>query len=293
MSNALRIPAFVNPESGTAEEARNALSVAGLFDIRELHPSELERGIAAAVEAGARRIVVAGGDGTVRTAAAAVAGTEVELGVIPGGTLNHFARDQAIPEDLEQAAAVAGGDNVAKVDAGYVGDEIFVNTSSIGAYVTFKRIRERLEPRFGYRLASLIASIRTFIYLRYLYLEMDIDGKRQTYRTPIVFIGVGERELAMPTLGNRASDGKRGLHVMVVRGRFKARLLALAWEAMRRGTDSAARTPHLDSFIVNSCTISVHRRPNITVALDGETRILDSPLEYRFERDILRIVRGT
>ena len=292
MSNALRIPAFVNPESGTAEEARNALSAAGLFDIHEVHPRELSTAIPAAIKAGATRIVIAGGDGTVRTAAAAVAGTTVELGVIPGGTLNHFARDQGLPENLDEAAVIAGGEHVATADAAFVGDEIFVNTSSIGAYVTFKRIRERLEPRLGYRLASLIASIRTFLFLRTLYLELEIEGKKETYRTPIVFIGVGERELAMPTLGNRAKDGKRGLHVMIVRGHFKARLLALAWEAVRRGTESAARTPELDSFVVDRCTIRVRRR-NVTVALDGETLLLDSPLEYRFERDILRIVRGT
>jgi diacylglycerol kinase family enzyme len=292
VSNALRIPAFVNPESGTAEEARNALSVAGLFDIREVHPRDLADAITSSVRSGSTRIVVAGGDGTVRTAAGAVAGTAIELGIIPGGTLNHFARDQGIPSDLEEAARIAGGDTITEADAGYVGDEIFVNTSSIGAYVSFKRVRERLEPRLGYRLASLIASIRTFFYLRNLYLELDIDGKKQIYRTPMVFIGVGERELAMPTLGNRAKVGKRGLHVMIVRGRFKARLLALAWEAMRKGTESAARTPELDSFIVDSCTIRV-RRPTVTVALDGETMLLDSPLEYRLERDILRIVRGT
>ena len=124
MSNALRIPAFVNPESGTAEEARNALSVAGLFDVREIHPRDLADAITSSIRAGSKRVVVAGGDGTVRTAAGAVAGAEVELAVIPGGTLNHFARDQGIPEDLAEAARIAGGDTVTEVDAGYVGDEI-------------------------------------------------------------------------------------------------------------------------------------------------------------------------
>lgn len=291
MSNAQKIPAFVNPESGTAEGARDALSAAGLFDIREVRPADLADEIAEAVITGASRVLVAGGDGTVRTAASAVAGTEVELAILPSGTLNHFARDHGIPTDLEEAAAIAGSRNVEDTDAAYVGDELFVNTSSIGAYVAFMRVREQLEPRLGYRLASLIASIRTFFYMRAYTLEIEIDGKKHSYRSPIVFIGVGERELQMPHLGMRVPGGRRGLHVMIVKGRFKARLLALAWEAVRRGIKSAARSPHLDAFLVDRCTIRMKRR-SASIGLDGEAVRLDNPLEYRLERDILRIVRG-
>ena len=291
MSNAQRIPAFVNPESGTAEEARSALSAAGLFDIHEVDPARLEEEIESTIKGGATRILIAGGDGTVRTAAAAVAGKNVELAVFPGGTLNHFARDHGIPPDPDDAIATATSGTVDTADAAYVGDELFINTSSIGAYVTFMRVREELERYVGYRVATLLASIRTFFYLRAYTIELEIEGKKQTYRSPIVFIGVGERELQMPSLGNRVENGKRGLHVMIVNGRFKARLLALAWEAVRRGIDSAARSPNLDAFLVDRCTIRM-TRPSATIALDGEALRLDTPLEYRFERDILRIVRG-
>jgi diacylglycerol kinase family enzyme len=291
VSNAQRIPAFVNPESGTAERARSALSAAGPFDIHEVPPAKLADEIAAAVRAGAPRILVAGGDGTIRTAAAAVAGKDTELAIFPGGTLNHFARDHGIPTEPDEAIAAASSGEAVRADAAYVGDELFINTSSIGAYVTFMKVRERLERRVGYRLASLIASIRTFFYLRAFTLELEIEGKKQVYTTPMVFIGVGERELQMPTLGNRVEGGERALHVIIVTGRFKARLLALAWEAVSRGIDSAARSPHLDAFLVDRCTIRM-RRTSGTIAVDGESVTVHSPLEYRFERDILRIVRG-
>ena len=291
MSNAQRIPAFVNSRSGTAEGARDALSAAGLFDIHEVEPAKLQEEIAAAVKGGPKRILVSGGDGSIRTGAGAVAGTEVELAILPAGTLNHFAKDHGVPEDFGDAARVGASGRVENADAAYVGDEIFLNTSSIGAYVRFMRVRERLEKKLGYRLASLIASVSTFFYMRSLIVELEIEGEKRTYRTPIVFIGVGERELQMPTLGNRIEGGRRGLHVMIVGDRKKGRLLALAWEAMRRGVKSAARTPELDAFIVESCTISMHRSAT-TVALDGEAVHLAIPLKYRFERDILRIVRG-
>jgi diacylglycerol kinase family enzyme len=288
VSDAKRIPAFVNPESGTAEGARDALSAAGLFDIREIDPATIEDEVRKAVTAGAKRVLVSGGDGSIRAGATAVAGTDAELAVLPAGTLNHFARDHGIPTDLDEAAKVAGGSVVVAADAGYVGDKLFLNTSSIGAYVAFMRVRERLEPKLGYRIASMFALVRTFFYMRTATVVLEIEGERRTYSTQLVFIGVGERELQMPTLGNRKPGGKRGLHVIIVSGRAKTRLLALAFEAVTRGVKSAATTPELDSFIVDNCEITMHRG-SATVALDGEAESLPMPLKYRLARDIIRI----
>jgi diacylglycerol kinase family enzyme len=292
MANASRIPAFVNPKSGNFEGARTALEQAGSFDIREVDPGKLHDEIKDAVKAGATRILVAGGDGSIRTGARAIRGSKCELAVLPAGTLNHFARDHGIPVDLEEAARAAGGELTVAIDAASVGDTLFLNTSSIGAYVTFMRVRERLERRFGYRLASILAAIRTFIIMPRYAVELEVEGKSTIYRTPIVFVGVGERELQAPTLGNRVKNGRRGLHVIVVQGRRRARLLAVALAAVSRGVKKVARTPEVDSFIVDRCTISM-RRSIVAVALDGEEERMRPPLEYKLERDILRVVRGS
>ena len=291
MANASRIPAFVNPKSGNFEGARTALEQSGSFDIREVDPKKLHDDIKDAIEAGATRVLVAGGDGSIRTGARAIRGSACELAVLPAGTLNHFAKDHGIPVDLLEAAKAAGGEVTIAIDAGSVGDTIFLNTSSIGAYVTFMRVRERLEKLLGYRLASLVAAIRTFVIMPTIAVELEVNGEAAIYRTPLVFIGVGERELQLPELGRRVENGQRGLHVIIVRGRRKARLLAVAMSAVSRGVKSAARAPELDSFIVERCTITMRRRV-VYVALDGEEEIMTSPLEYRLERDILRVVSG-
>jgi diacylglycerol kinase family enzyme len=175
------------------------------------------------------------------------------------------------------------------VDVGYAGDRIFLNTSSIGAYVTFVRLRDRLEKRFGYRFASLIALIRIFVLMPTIGVQLEVDGASQTYRTPLVFIGVDERELQLPALGSRVKGGKRQLHVFVVRGRKRARIFALAMAAVARGVDTVRRMPELDAFLVDHCTIEMKRR-RAMVAFDGETELMTTPLEYRIERDALRIV---
>jgi len=289
VTDASLIPAFVNRGAGNFEKARDALSSSGRFDIHEVEPSKLEQEIKRAVAAGAKRILIAGGDGSVCSAAQAIAGKDVELAVLPGGTLNHFAIDHGIPLDLAEAAAVALGTKTTTVDVGYAGKRVFLNTSSIGAYVTFVRMRDRLEQQFGYRLASVIATIRIFSNMPTVSVELEVEGQVKHYRTPLVFIGVGERELQLPHLGNRVAHGERGLHVFVVRGRRRGRLLAVALAAVARGVDTVRRLPELDAFLVEHFTIDL-RRSQATVAFDGETERMQTPIEYRLELDGLRIV---
>ena len=280
--------AYLNADGGSADAAREALTGAG-FEVQEVEPDALGEELGAAVQAGAKRIVVAGGDGTIATAAGAVAKKATELAILPAGTLNHFAKDHGIPEDLAAAAEVAKGATIEKADVGYVGDSIFLNTSSIGAYVTFVRTRERFEKSLGYKIASFVALLRMFTSLRTFSVELEVEGEKRSYRTPMVFIGAGERELKLPTLGNRKEGGRRGLHVMIVQGRKPARLFAIALAAIARGTKEAGRMPHFDEFIVDSCRIEL-TRPSATIGIDGELKGMDSPLDYRIERDAINLV---
>src|SRR5205814_576264 len=217
------LKAFLNAKCGNVEKAREALQKAG-FDLEEVEPQDIESCIKHAIDRGTRRILVAGGDGTIATAAGLVAKSDIELAILPGGTLNHFAKDHNIPTDLDEAARVASEGVVVGADIGYVDDCVFLNTSSIGAYVTFVRDRERFEKHVGYSLASVGAFFKTLREIRSFTVTLENERGKRSYRASLVFIGVGERELKMPTLGSRVTNGRRGLHVMVVRGRARARL---------------------------------------------------------------------
>ena len=282
------LKAFLNAACGNAEAAREALTAAG-FDLEAVQPQELEKRLKEAIGQGIRRIVVAGGDGTIATAASLVAGTKTELAVLPGGTLNHFAKDHGIPTDLGKAVLVAGDGPVVGADIGYVSDCVFLNTSSIGAYVTFVRERERLEKHFGYSIASVIAFVRMLSEIRTFSVTLEVGREKKTYRASLVFIGVGERELKLPTLGNRVKNGRRGLHVMIVQGRTPARLFALAIAGITKGRQQAEKLPEFDEFLVDSCRIDL-TRPTATIGLDGELKRFRTPLDYHIERDALRLV---
>jgi diacylglycerol kinase family enzyme len=281
------IPAFVNPLAGNADTARNALCAVGGFDIREVPPETLADRVRAAIDEGASRVLIAGGDGSIGSAAGALSGTGVELAILPCGTLNHLAKDLSLPLDLVMAAKVAIEGRAIAVDSAVVNDRIFLNTSSVGAYVTFVRARERLEKRLGYHIASLVAAIRLLFRLPTFRVTLQVEGVAREYLTPLVFIGVGERELKLPTLGARVADGKTGLHVMVIRRRSGARTLALAFAAAARGVEAVAQTPALDSFIVDSCRIEPRTR---MAAVDGELVRVSPPLEYQYVTGELRVV---
>jgi diacylglycerol kinase family enzyme len=282
------LKALLNAQCGNAEKAREALHTVG-FDLEVVEPADLEKRLKGAVDEGTKRILVAGGDGTIATAAALVSRTDTELAILPGGTLNHFAKDHNIPTDLGKAAIAAGAGEVVGADIGYVNDCVFLNTSSIGAYVTFVRDRERFEKRLGYTIASTFAFFRLLGQLRTFRVTFEVEGKTRTYRSSLVFIGVGERELKMPTLGSRLKNGRRGLHVMIVRGRQHARLFMVALNAIARGTREASKLPEFDNFIVDNCRIDLNRWQT-TIGLDGELKRMTTPLEYRIERDALRLV---
>ena len=281
------IPAFVNPLAGNADAARAALRTAAAFDIREVRPQTLADEVRSAIREGARRILVAGGDGTIGSAAGALAETGVELAILPCGTLNHLAKDLSLPMELEQAARVAVEGRAVPVDAAVVNDRIFLNTSSVGAYVTFVRARERLERQLGYHVASVVAGIRLLFRLPTFRVTLEVEGVVRQYVTPLVFIGVGERELQLPTLGARIQGGRTGLHVMVVRQRSGARALATGLAAATRGVSAVSRTPAMDVFLVNACRIESRTR---RAAIDGELVIVHPPLEYRHLPGHLKVV---
>lgn len=283
------IAAFVNPGAGTAGAAAEALSADPRFDVHRVAPGDLPAAIRVAVRSGARRIVVAGGDGTIGAAAHELIHRPVELAIVPAGTRNHFARTLGLSESMADALELAAGGAARAVDVGMVGDRIFLNTSSVGAYVTMVRRREKLRPSLGYHLAGFAASASLLARLRTFTLELEVEGRRGSYRTPLIFFGVGERDLRLRSFGDRVPGGPSDLHAVLVRGKGRARLLAVALATASSGIWRAARMPHVDSFLVEECIVDLSR-PSVSIAVDGEIVRLRPPLRYRILRGALTVV---
>ena len=94
-------------------------------------------------------IVAAGGDGTVSAIAAQLAGTRKRMGVLPLGTLNHFAKDLGIPLELEEAIRTVVNGHTRAVDVAEVNGRVFINNSSLGLYPRIVMHREAQEEQLN------------------------------------------------------------------------------------------------------------------------------------------------
>lgn len=288
------VPAFSNPGGGSAEAVRDAVRADPRFALHEVQPGALAAALAAAARDGHRRIAVAGGDGTIALGASAAAEHGVELAVIPGGTLNHFARDLGLPlGDLSACLEVAATADARPADLGRVNDRHFLNTSAVGAYVTFVRTRERLERWAPYRVASAIAAARTWFGL-HAFTVVVREGERagdaaRLAASPLVFVGVGERDFTRDGKGARVRDGRSALHAVLVRAGSRWGVLSLAARAAAQGLELLAETPAVDVLLADAFEVGM-RRARGRVAVDGELIVMTAPLHYRILRGAFQVV---
>ncbi|HVF27209.1 MAG TPA: diacylglycerol kinase family protein, partial [Pyrinomonadaceae bacterium] len=183
-----------------------------------------------AVNEGCPVIVAGGGDGTINLVASKIVGTPTRLGVLPLGTLNHFAKDLHIPLDLEAAARTIISGRVVQVDVGEVNGRIFLNNSSLGLYPSIVRRRERQQERLGRGkwYALFWAGLTVLRRYPFLSVRLTADGAELTRRTPFVFIGNNEYEMSSFQIGARACLDKGHLSLYVAHRVGRARLLQLA-----------------------------------------------------------------
>ena len=131
-------------------------------------------------------VIVGGGDGTISAAASALVGTKTQLGILPLGTLNHFARDLGIPTEISEAVSLIATGKERRVDVAEMNGRIFINNSAIGLYPLMVRDRDQQRKRLGRskRLALLIASIRTLARFNHQRLTLTVNDEKARVDTP-------------------------------------------------------------------------------------------------------------
>ena len=233
-------------------------------------------------------IVAAGGDGTVSAVAAELAGTNKTLGVLPIGTLNHFAKDLRIPLDLEAAVRTTTQGRVMEVDAAEVNGRVFINNSSLGLYPRIVSKREEQQERLGRGKwpAFIWATILAFRRFPFLDLRLTVEGKQLTRRTAFLFVGNNEYQIAGFNLGARecVDRGNLGLYLTHRTGRFG--LFRLGLHALFGRVDQAK---DFEAFCVKEARIETRKR-RLLVACDGEVEWMQTPLHYRSRQNALRVL---
>ncbi len=257
-------------------------------EIRHFKPGDLREAAREALEKGPEAVVAGGGDGTISAVASALAGTGVPLGVLPLGTLNHFAKDLGIPLGLHEAARLIARPSFRDIDIAEVNGRYFINNSSIGLYPKMVQIRDEQRSRSGRGKwpAMARAFLQVFRSFSCLTIRMQADAGITRRQTSFLLVGNNEYRFDLFTLGGRQTLDRGILSIYTVTGCGRFTLLWMALRAMAgrldQGIDFEART-------ASDVWIDV-RRPRIRTALDGEVAILSAPLHYRIHPGALRVI---
>ena len=274
---------------GIAGTIGEALSGAGIdSEIILVEGKDCAARAADHVKQGAELIIAAGGDGTMSAVAGELADSKARMGILPLGTLNHFARDLGIPPDLQEAAMVIAAGHTRAVDIAEVNGRAFVNNASIGLYPLMVVDRDAQRQRLGRskRLAMLVASLRTMARFHSRRLSLSTDGGEARVDTPLLFVGNNDYRLAFPRAGSRESLDDGELCVMVMRSKSLPGFLAATGRALLgigRG-DDMVRIDGVRKLEVGS------GRSYLTLAMDGETLSLPPPLTFRIRPKALQVI---
>jgi YegS/Rv2252/BmrU family lipid kinase len=244
-------------------------------------PSEADsvRRVDKAVAEGISTIITAGGDGTVRSVAFRLLGTEVTLGILPLGTAMNVARGLGIPLDLDGAAAVLAAGRVRRIDVGEARDTPFLEIASVGLAADV--LAGATEVGEG-RLQGALDVLRAAWRYRRTRVTLDLDGRGVHTRALTLAVANGRftgRGMALAPEA-RLDDGK--FDILVFRGYGGVRLLAHLVRVLLGGS----RDPRVSRYRAARVRITSHRP--LPVRLDSQD-LGSTPIELVTRQHALNV----
>src|SRR5215213_7208788 len=244
--------------------------------------------LAQAAARGPYKVIVAGGgDGTVSAVASTIIGSDKVLGILPLGTLNHFARDMRIPSELEGAARAIVAGHTTEVDVAEVNNRIFLNNSSLGLYPIIVREREKRQRLGSGKWPAFVwATIQAFRRYPFFDVRLRVNDELLDRTTPFVFVGNNEYVMESLNIGlrDRLDKGVLSIYITHRPGRLKLINLALRAVVGRLRDDK-------DFLALCSNEVRIEtRHKRLRVAFDGEIEVMETPLQYRVRKRALRVL---
>jgi diacylglycerol kinase (ATP) len=295
---------ITNADAGTSDEERLELALAVLRAEASVEvaatsePGELDGVLH---RAGSRRIVVAGGDGSLHAVVKALYRrrelADAVIGLLPLGTGNDFARGNDIPLDVEEAARVLLDGEPRPVDL--LCDElggIVVNNVHVGAGAAASRRadrwKKRLRPvgfgkvnlgKLGYPIGAAITAYNPPV----LRLRVEVDGEVAVdFDEPVLMVAIGNgASVGGGTELTPAADPEDGkVDVMISRATGPVSRLIYA---VRLGLGNHPDHPRVD--YLRATSVSVSGEP-FWVSADGEVYGPERQRSWRLEPGAYRMV---
>ncbi|MEU6708721.1 diacylglycerol/lipid kinase family protein [Streptomyces wuyuanensis] len=274
---------IMNPRSGGGKVERFGLKEraeragAEVFLLDPDHPSDVAAVARKAVADGADLLGVAGGDGTQALVAGVAAERGVPFVVVPAGTRNHFALDLGLDRDDPSRALGALTDGVdLTVDLGTVGDRVFVNNASFGAYALVVQSDAYRDDKVGTAL-QLFPDVLT-----------HRAGPRLTVRAGRTTIASPQAVLVSNNpyrAGDRASVARRD---RLDRGVLGVVSVTVESAAQAAGLLRGERSPGFTVLTADEVVVDADA-PEVQVGVDGEAVTMPVPVRCAVRPGALRV----
>jgi diacylglycerol kinase family enzyme len=294
----MKIHVVVNKRAGTVldwESASLQQEILAAFraqghevTLHLISPDDLVPAIDRALEQGCQALIIGGGDGTVRTGAIKLMGTDVPLGILPLGTLNRLARDLKIPLEVHAAAAALANARVEAIDVGEVNGRIFLNNSLLGLTVIYSQYRQAVRGRpFLERMRGYGTAVKEILKSRRR-MDVDIDHGQSRMRVRVLSMAVSNnRYLENASLmlqKETLSDGVLAAYISQHPSGW-----ALARAIVRAMMGRFRSDPNIVHIEAHEIDVSA-RRSRLRLSNDGELDIVEMPLRYKIRPRALKVL---
>lgn len=278
---------IINPDSGSSSTDETDIRQCFADQDVSLTFYDIKKGTPALVESMRAKqpdvIVAAGGDGTVNTAAVIATQLNLPLGVLPVGTLNHFAKDLGLALDLPTAAKTIMEGKLRRIDYADINGRVFVNNCNLGGYpeTILKRDASAITNKW---LAAAVAAIKTFRQHRKQLFDIVIDGHKQQIQAGSLFIGNNCYQLAGTKFTTRQRLDEGILQFVIIKtGRIR-HLLAIGISFLLRKSHEKVTTYKAQTIEIRS------KHSSYNVAVDGEVVQFSMPLKITIHPKALQVI---
>jgi diacylglycerol kinase family enzyme len=260
------------------------------------HAGELESvARRAAATAAARRsaVIAVGGDGTINAVAQAAHAQGCNLGVVPMGTFNYFARTHGIPTDATEAVLALFRYEPVPVQVGQVNERVFLVNASLGLYPELLQDREACKARFGRSrvvafgaaLASLLGAHRQFR------IRIELGAGARELTTTTLFVGNNRLQLEQVGLAEAPALDEGCIAAVMLRPTDTLAMLGLI---LRGAIGTLGSAADVECFKFHRMVVRPRLRLGrrmVKVAFDGEVGRMAAPLEFRVSPRPLYLLR--
>jgi YegS/Rv2252/BmrU family lipid kinase len=273
-----------NEESGNSDTAQCAELLARFG--AEVHRFGTEEA-AKAVESGPKRVVVAGGDGSVAPVAALAGRAGIPLAVLPVGTANDFARGLGVPDDLTEACRLAvHGSRLRPLELGWMnGERPFVNVASAGLPAPAAERARSWKKRLG-PLAYALGALQAGATAKPLPCLVECDGEEllagEAWQVTVAASGA----FGAGAVIDEADPGDGALEVVAIEAGPRLGLVTLAYRLR-----SGHVTGHPRAFHKRCESVTVQVPDGTRFNVDGEL-VSTGGARFTATKDAFRLVVG-